>query len=296
MGAPFVMLEGLIRDEGRKKLRSHVPLRDRSGPKSDRYSHKVHSKKFDPIDRTLACRYELKYQISESKAAAIAGFITPYLHLDHYCKSQPDKSYPVLTLYLDSNQLHLCRQTMEGQKNRFKLRIRSYTDETSYPRFFEIKRRMDSIIIKSRARVMDSDVQKALSGICLPKPVYRSDEGTLKQFQFYLRNIVARPVLRVRYIRQAYEGDTENRVRVTFDRELSYNTNSNGRLCFEGGGWHRHRSGNVILEIKFTSRYPAWLSQMVKCFNLRQQSISKYVSSVQQSCLLGYCAPKVGEV
>ena len=238
----------------------------------------------------------MKYQISESKAAAIARFISPYLHLDHYCKSQPDKSYPVLTLYLDSERLHLCRQTMEGQKNRFKLRIRSYTDEASYPRFFEIKRRMDSIIIKSRARVMDSDVEKTLSGICLPKAVYRSDEDTLKQFQFYLRSIVARPVLRVRYIRQAYEGDTENRVRVTFDRELCYNTNSNSRLSFGGDGWQRRGSGNVILEIKFTSRYPAWLSQMVKCFNLRQQSVSKYVSSVKQSCLLRYCAPKVGEL
>ena len=296
MGVPFVMVEGLTRDDGRKKMRSSVPLRGRSSPKSGRHSRKMHSKRLDPVDRTLACRYELKYQISESRAAAIERFISPYLHLDHYCKLRPDKSYPVLTLYLDSDHLHLCRQTMEGQKNRFKLRIRSYTDETSYPRFFEIKRRMNSIIIKSRARVMHTDFEKVLSGICLPKPVYRSDEGTLRQFQFYLRSIVARPVLRVRYIRQAYEGDTENRVRVTFDRELCYNTDLNGGLCFEGDGWQRHRSGNVILEIKFTSRYPAWLSQMAKCFNLRQQSVSKYVSSVKQSCLLRYCAPKMGEV
>jgi hypothetical protein len=35
---------------------------------------------------------------------------------------------------------------------------------------------------------------------------------------------------------------------------------------------------------------------MVKCFNLRRQSVSKYVSSVKQSCLLRYCAPKVGEL
>jgi hypothetical protein len=129
------MLEGLTRDDGRKKVRSYVPLRGRSVPKSSRHTHKVHLKRLDPVDRILACRYELKYQISESKAVAIARFISPYLHLDHYCKSRPDRSYPVLTLYLDSEYFHLCRQTLEGQKNRFKLRIRSYTDDTNYPRF-----------------------------------------------------------------------------------------------------------------------------------------------------------------
>jgi hypothetical protein len=48
----------------------------------------------------------------------------------------------------------------------------------------------------------------------------------------------------------------------------------------------------VILEIKFTDCYPVWLNQMVKVFNLHRQSISKYVGSIKQSCLLGYCTPR----
>jgi hypothetical protein len=293
MVGEFGMAKDSAKQNRQKKTRSFAPLRTMSGQKTPHHHRKSHPKGPEPIDRTLGCRYELKYQISEAKAAAVAHFIRPYLHLDHYCKSRPDKNYPVLTLYLDSKRLHLCRQTMEGQKNRFKLRIRSYTDELTYPRFFEIKRRMNALVIKSRARVMHPDVEEVLSGAPLSKPVYRSDEETLKQFQFYSRSIAAEPVLRVRYVRQAYEGDTENRVRVTFDRELSFNTEPGRNLSLGGNGWQRHSGNIVILEIKFPSRYPAWLSQMAKCLNLRQQSISKYVSSVNQSFLLGHCVPRL---
>jgi hypothetical protein len=246
-----------------------------------------------PPDRILGCRYEIKYHISETKASAIERFIRPYLHLDHYCKLQPSGAYPVVTLYLDSQNLRLCRQTLEGNKNRFKLRIRSYTEEPDYPHFFEIKRRLNVIIIKTRAKVRHQDMETLLSGLSVPGQDYSVDEQTLKQFLLYTKSINARPVVRVRYLRRAYEDDSQNRVRVTFDRQLAYNVGSALDVRFDGRGWQRHSLNGVILEIKFTARYPAWLSQMVRCFDLQQQSISKYVTSVKQSCLKGYCAPRL---
>jgi SPX domain protein involved in polyphosphate accumulation len=191
-----------------------------------------------------------------------------------------------MSLYLDSPHLHLCRQTLEGRKNRFKLRIRSYTDDPDYPRFFEIKRRMNAIIIKSRARVIHPDVAGVVSRLALPSAAYREDEQVLRQFQFYMKSINAGPVVRVRYQRRAYEGDTENRVRVTFDRRLEYDVSNTCDVSLDTSGWQSHRMSAVILEIKFTQRFPAWLSQMAKCFNLRQISISKYVTSVKHSSLM----------
>jgi hypothetical protein len=267
-----------LQGHGRQERKSNVSIEKRPGKLAD---------------RLLGCRYEMKYNISESKAEAIARFIEPYLHLDHYCKLQPSGAYPIVTLYLDSNDLRLCRQTLEGNKNRFKLRIRSYTDELNYPRFFEIKRRMNAIIIKSRARVMYPDITTLLSGLSLPPQDYDTDEQMLKQFQLYMKTINAGPVMQVRYVRRAYEGDSENRVRVTFDRQLAYNVGSEPDVSFTGRGWQRHSLNGVILEIKFTAHYPVWLSRMVKCFDLRQWSISKYVTSVKQSCLMRYCAPRL---
>jgi SPX domain protein involved in polyphosphate accumulation len=217
--------------------------------------------------RTFWSRYELKYVISESRAAAIVQFIEPYLELDRYCREQPDYAYPIVSLYLDSDNLQLCRESLSGLLNRFKLRVRSYSDDSDYPRFFEIKRRANTIIIKSRARVMSQDVAALLSGQYVP-PLqnHEVEADALKQFQLYMKSIVARPKVLVRYMRQAYEGEGENRVRVTFDRQLVYKISSSPEVTLDGGGW-QHNLDGVILEIKFTGRYPAWLGRMARYFD-----------------------------
>lgn len=243
------------------------------------------------VDRTLWCRYEMKYVISESRAAAIAQFVEPYLKPDRYCRSQPGGCYPIVSLYLDSDNLQLCRESLGGLLKRFKLRIRSYTDDSDYPRFFEIKRRANTSIIKSRAAVSPHDVAALLSGQFVP-PMRNDKTGTdaLKQFQLYMKSVGASPKVLVRYMRQAYEGDGENRIRVTFDRQLSYKVCNEPEISLNGGGWQHNLSG-VILEIKFTGRYPAWLGQVARCFNLQQQSMSKYVTSMKKALSLGFCTP-----
>ena len=56
----------------------------------------------------------------------------------------------ITSLYLDSSALHLYRQTVQGIKNRFKLRIRFYDDNPGNPAFLEIKRRVTDVIIGFR--------------------------------------------------------------------------------------------------------------------------------------------------
>jgi hypothetical protein len=61
---------------------------------------------------------------------------------------------------------------------------------------------------------------------------------------------------------------------------------------FNGQGW-QHNLAGVVLEIKFTGRYPAWLGRMAQYFDLQQQSMSKYATSMKKAVLLGFCAPGV---
>ena len=266
----------------------------RNGKYARTSSSRVLQRPIELPDRTLGCRYEMKYHVTETQAAAITEFIRPFVQLDRYCKLQPSRDYPLVSLYLDSGDLRLCRESLTGHKNRFKLRIRSYTDEPEYPRFFEIKRRMNTIIIKDRARVMDSDVKTLLAGLPLPPQNYTADMDTINQFQLYVSNIRAKPAVLVRYMRQAYEGGEHNRIRITFDRNLEYKVTNIAEVRLGGGGWRRNpfTLGGVILEIKFTDRYPAWLARLVRHFNLRARSISKYASSLQDSCSLRFCAPE----
>jgi hypothetical protein len=247
-------------------------------------------------DRTLWCRYEMKYVISESKAAAIARFIEPYLKLDRYCRLLPNCAYPIVSLYLDSDNLQLCRESLGGQLKRFKLRVRSYSDDSDCPKFFEIKRRANIVIIKSRAKVMHHDVPVLLSGRYVhPLQDYKTEVDALKQFQLYMKSISAGPKVLIRYMRQAYESDTENRVRVTFDRQLTYKVSQEPQVLLGGQGWQHNpiTLRGVILEIKFTGCYPPWLGRMARCFDLRQQSVSKYATSAEEACSLRFCAPKV---
>jgi hypothetical protein len=286
-----------------EKLQSNIPEQKSSKGETLKTPHKhptplqhyknivTFTKPKDETDTTLGCRYEMKYVISESTAAAIVRFIKPYLHYDRYCKSQPRYEYPIASLYLDSPDLRLCRESLEGHKNRFKLRIRAYNDDPEYPRFLEIKRRANTIILKSRARITHGDVIAVLSGKTINLQ-NKDDDETFRQFWFYMKNINAGPVVTIRYMREAYENDLENRVRVTFDRCLCYKTNS-PELSVDNGQWQRHHIQGIILEIKFTGSYPAWLAQMVEYLNLYQQSVSKYATSVQGACALGFCAPKV---
>lgn len=246
------------------------------------------------MDRTLGCRYELKYLISEAESEAVQQYIKPYLSLDRYSKLQPQGYYPIVSLYLDSPDLLLCRQTLTGMKNRYKLRIRSYSDDTQYPTFFEIKRRIDRVILKSRAPVQHQDVPLLLQGLCLPQQDFRTNREALDQFQWYTKSIMARPTILVRYMRKAYENDSHERVRATFDRELCYKVTREPRVTLNGSGWQNNvlTLKGVILEIKFTGRYPIWLNELTTCFDLHQRGISKIATSLQQACDLGFCSPQ----
>lgn len=246
-------------------------------------------------DRMLACRYELKYLISEAKTAAVKAYIAPFLEYDRYSKLQRGGMYPIVSLYLDSAGMRLCQETMFGVKNRFKLRIRSYTDEPEYPRFFEIKRRINRVILKSRARVTDKDVASLLAGRALPPQSYSTDEKALNQFQLYVTSISAEPKVLIRYTREAFENTSQNRVRVTFDRDLCYKITDRPEVRLGGPGWQRNSltNGCSILEIKFTGTYPRWLSRMAALFNLQARSVSKYATSIEQACAHGFCDPRI---
>jgi hypothetical protein len=260
----------------------------------------VAQKRLEPLkgeniaaDGTLRCRYECKYQISETKAAAVEKFIQPYLRPDRYSKLQPTGYYPIVSLYLDSPNLTLCKETLTGKKNRFKLRIRGYSDDPAYPKFFEIKRRLNTVIVKDRERVKNSDIARLLSGGALPAQYYSTEQESLKQFLFYMRTINAGPLALVRYIRRAYEDDSENRVRVTFDRKLCYKRTDKPVVELGGSGWQRQPFSDIVLEIKFTSRFPAWLTHLVRCLELDQQSFSKYANCVENASAMKFSLPRV---
>jgi len=234
-----------------------------------------------------ASRYELKYVIDEPRARQIRDFVRGYLVPDAYALPERNYSYPVYSLYLDTPNLALFRQTVQGIKNRFKLRIRFYNDDPDAPVFLEIKRRINDVIRKQRAAVTRQGVAHLLRGgrPALTDLVSSNGNGkpasALHEFCSITDAIGARPVIYVSYLREAYVSPDSNRLRVTFDRYVG------GTRYEPGEGLRCPREGvatdipGVVLEIKFTDRFPNWMGHLVQSFNLYRRSVAKYVECLK---------------
>jgi len=233
-------------------------------------------------DHTLmGSRYELKYLIPERLALQVRDFVRQYLDLDEYCVGQPDCSYPVHSLYLDSDGWEIYWRTVNGDKNRFKLRVRYYDDKPSTPVFFEIKRRMKDVILKQRCAVRREAAPLVLSGH-LPEPhhMFSSSPQELQAARRFIQlmcDLNAKPKLHVAYVREAYVNNFNNEVRLTMDRRVVCVPRTDGGLPTLLEEPYLVSINVVILELKFTDRFPDWYRELVRRFNCVQCGAAKYV-------------------
>jgi SPX domain protein involved in polyphosphate accumulation len=239
-----------------------------------------------PQDHRLQLqRFELKYPISEELTGALRDFISCHLELDDYAASQPSLSYPVHSLYIDSDDLKTHRATVNGSKNRFKLRLRYYSADPESPVFFEVKRRMDNCILKQRCGVRREAVPLLLMGQLPDRELLVSREprhwAALERFTCLMQQINARPKLHNAYQREAWVSPNDNSVRVTFDRQVSAEPFFRAEAVTEMKQPIRVFPGWLVLEIKFTTRFPNWLRELVQRFGLRQGSSAKYSRAVE---------------
>lgn len=237
-----------------------------------------------PADLLQRQRFELKYRIPPRCVPGLREFVRCHLEPDPFSAVQPDRSYPVHSIYLDSPDLRLCQATVNGERNRFKLRIRYYTDEADEPVFFEIKSRRNECIFKKRAAVRRACVPALLAG---ERPnashLVTDDTQHLESLDCFLataQSLQAGPMAYVGYLREAWMSRNHNAVRVTFDRTVICEPCTTA----EFGADHRAAaevfSDVVILEVKFTDRFPTWIGEMVESFNLVRSGAAKYVDGV----------------
>lgn len=233
----------------------------------------------------------MKYILNEDQALAVREFVGQQLDLDENGVGKPHYSYPVHSLYLDSDELFTFWSTINGDKNRFKLRLRFYNDHPDSPVFFEIKRRLNNCILKERGGVRKDAVGWLLAGH-LPEPQHllrpeARHQVAIQHFLELAQRLHARPQAHVAYLREAYMDPVNDNVRVTLDRQvrteirtepLFHTTMVDPALPF---------GDRVILELKFTNRFPDWLRALVEHFGLMQCGAAKYCEGVAGLPTLG---------
>ena len=233
-----------------------------------------------PQDRMQRQRFEQKYMLSEDQAQAIRHVLVTHLALDENGVGKPDFSYPVHSLYLDSSALETFWATINGDKNRYKLRLRFYNDRLDSPVFFEIKRRVNNCILKQRGGVRKEAVPWLLAGhLPGPEHLLNGNPKSLVAIQSFLRLIEcihARPLAHVGYLREAYQDPVNDNVRVTLDRAVRTEARPTATFSTAMQNPSVPFGDRVILELKFTDRFPDWCRHLIEHFGLMQCGAAKY--------------------
>jgi hypothetical protein len=175
---------------------------------------------------------------------------------------------------------------MQGQKNRFKLRIRFYDNNPENPAFLEIKRRETDVIKKKRVAVTRAGARQVLDGtppstdFLFGNKVSHKALDALYEFCQLRDRIAAAGCTYVYYHRQAYVSPDSNQVRVTFDRQLEGGIYVPGTELAIPTDSARPKMEGVVLELKFTDRFPNWMELLAEDFNLQRTSVPKYVKCI----------------
>ena len=204
--------------------------------------------------------------------------------LDEFSAGKPDNSYANHSIYLDSDDFHIYWDVVNSNKNRYKLRMRYYDDDPEGPVFFEIKRRVNDAILKQRCPVRRAAVPLLLAGQ-LPEPEHLLSNqpkhlAALQTFSRLMFDNQAVPKTHIAYRREAWVSQADNSVRVTLDRQVWGVPHLTDEITTKIESYAAAFEPDVILELKFTGRYPVWFGDLVRVFGARQCGAAKYADHV----------------
>ena len=240
-------------------------------------------------------RYEYKYLVPPEQVPEIRKFIRSFVRADSFAEGEVPE-YLVTTLQLDAlnGALHYAKE--RKARSRFKLRIRTYGTDGTAPYFMEIKRKVNVMILKSRATLQADDYSR--QNLVNPSTLlpFATESETMNYLEFVrlVQEIGARPFIYVRYVRESYKGASERYARVTIDRRLSYRP-ARGSWDFplEAKQWYsmdtqtalRREYPGHVLELKAEAEFPDWMAELVERFDLVNTGFCKYSAAMRLESL-----------
>lgn len=230
--------------------------------------------------RARVLREELKYVLPTSALPALRKAIEPFTEPDPHGRGYEEIGYTVRSIYLDSPNLLYYHEKQAHLQHRKKLRIRGYnlpTDEDIV--FLEIKRKHTTRVEKDRAAVRRVDLGVMFETGRYAEYLCASTHAGIdagRRFFFHLYKEHLRPTSLVAYEREAFKGCFDASFRVTFDRDVRGALYPELDGLFAEDDMRPAMPGYFIMEVKFATRMPAWMGQVIAEFGLMQQAASKY--------------------
>ena len=212
-------------------------------------------------------RYELKYLLSFEQYLAVRAEIKKRLSPDKFGVNT------VQSLYLDTDDYRLIRESVEKPVFKEKLRLRCYNlNDCDKDIFVEMKRKYDGVVYKRRIACKERDAENLQGGKVLTSQIGRE----LKYFLNFYGGLS--PKMLILCDREAFYGDGD--LRVTFDRNIRYRTTD---LDFHTSlnGEDIIPKDQTLMELKTGTALPLWLCDLLCDNRIRKTSFSKYGTAYQ---------------
>lgn len=183
-----------------------------------------------------------------------------------------EQGYTITSVYFDDmNDSHL-KDTIDGNKQREKYRIRIYNGSLDTIKL-EIKYKKYNRVLKKSVRITEEQMKSLLAGKCIPQEQMSLD-NTITIFNMAIKERQLKPKVIVEYERKAFVFEPGN-VRITLDRNLrgSFQCDRFGEntlFC------QRVKEFRNVLEVKYDEVLPGFIAQTIEVGNLQQTSFSKY--------------------
>lgn len=208
-------------------------------------------------------RYELKYMLTPRQYRAVKDEVLKRLIPDEFGENT------VQSLYLDTSDDRLIRESIEKPVYKEKLRFRCYNlNENDKDIFVEMKRKYDGVVYKRRVSCKESEAMSLFDGT---KPTTQVGKELEYFFRFYGD---LQPKTLILYDREAFL-DKNSDLRVTFDKNMRYRK--------EKLNFHTSLAGKplvpgdvVLMELKTGTALPLWLCALLDKEQIRKTSFSKY--------------------
>ena len=220
-------------------------------------------------------RHELKYILTAEQEAYFRKRLEGHMQVDQFGLTS------IASLYYDTPDSRLIRNSVEKPPFKEKIRLRSYGLATeSSPVFLELKRKAYGIVYKRRVKTTIPLVNKFFEGegdICAGGQINRE----ITTFRDFYGTLV--PACLIIYDRTAYfqpGGD----LRLTIDGDPRYRTDKLD-LTYSMEGNSLLPPGGSILEIKVQDAMPLWLTEILSAGGIYKGSFSKYGEAYRQQLM-----------
>ncbi|HTF88239.1 MAG TPA: polyphosphate polymerase domain-containing protein [Planctomycetota bacterium] len=241
----------------------------------------------------LSRRYELKFPMDVAGIQVFLAEARRGLEQDEHGR---EAGYRVSSQYFDTPDQAAYREKLDGEAVRRKLRLRYYSidpgGDGSDPRvrmaFMEIKHRVDNTVFKERLRLTDEGAQAILEDsrelTRIEQHIVPADLKLRATIDTIVRSAIVpgfRSANVITYLREAWEGSQDARLRITFDTNLRVYRPSEFLDVASGTGGLLLPEDRSILEVKFDHAIPRWIRDVIVSQKLQLRRFSKYAAGCE---------------